>query len=193
MTLLFWLASAAILTLFAMVPLDWKSQAELGLTFFAVAVILGRISRGRRITLALIALSIFSSTRYIYWRIAETIRVLRSDPGAVPPLDLVFVFLLLSAEIYAFVILLLGYVQTISPLKRLPFPLPRDQDQWPDVDIFVPTYNESLEVVRPDRAGRPQHGLALGKIPGLHPGRWAPPGVPRLRRGGRLRLHDPSG
>ncbi len=133
----------------AMVPLDWKHQAELGLAFFAVAMILGRISSQRRMTLALIALSIFSSTRYICWRITETFRVLRSDPGAVPVLDLVFVFLLLGAETYAFLILILGYIQTLSPLKRPPIPLPEDQDKWPDVDIFIPTYNEALDVVRP--------------------------------------------
>src|SRR5579863_9178118 len=125
---LFWLASAVLLAMLAMVPLDWKHQAELGLAFFAVAMILGRISSQRRMTLALIALSIFSSTRYICWRITETFRVLRSDPGAVPVLDLVFVFLLLGAETYAFLILILGYIQTLSPLKRPPIPLPEDQD-----------------------------------------------------------------
>ncbi|HUE01762.1 MAG TPA: UDP-forming cellulose synthase catalytic subunit [Bryobacteraceae bacterium] len=149
MIVLLWLASAVILALLAIVPLDWKSQAELGLVLVALSMVLGHISPKRRMTLALIAISIFSSTRYIYWRIAETARVLHSDPGGVPALDLVFVFLLLSAEVYAFMILVLGYVQTVCPLKRPPLPLPADRNSWPEVDIYIPTYNEPLEVVRP--------------------------------------------
>ncbi len=148
MTSLLWLVSVAILALVAIVPLDWKSQAELGLILLAASLVLGRISRQRRMTLALIAISIFCSARYIYWRITETFRVLQSNPGAVPPLDLVCVFLLLGAETYAFMILVLGYIQAIRPLKRPVVLLPEDRDKWPEVDIFVPTYNEPLDVVR---------------------------------------------
>ncbi len=64
MIVLFWLASAVILALLAIVPLDWKGQAELGLVLVALSMVLGRISSKRRMTLALIAFSIFSSTRY---------------------------------------------------------------------------------------------------------------------------------
>jgi len=84
LTILLWLVSAVILALFAIFPLEWKSQAELGVLLFAASIILGRISRRHRMTLALIALSIFCSTRYMYWRISETFCVLHSDPGAVP-------------------------------------------------------------------------------------------------------------
>jgi len=150
MTFLLWISSAAILTLLAIVPLDWKSQAELGVVLLAVWMLLGRISRQRRMTfLVLIAFSIFSSTRYIYWRVAETFRVLNSNPGAVPLLDLVFVFLLLGAEAYAFMILVLGYMQTICPLKRPTLSLPETPGKWPEIDVFIPTYNEPLDVVRP--------------------------------------------
>ena len=45
-------------------------------------------------------------------------------------------------------ILFLGYFQTIWPLRRAPVALPEDTDEWPHIDVLIPTYNEPLEVVR---------------------------------------------
>ncbi|MDI8752098.1 hypothetical protein MJH54_33255, partial [Salmonella enterica subsp. enterica serovar Montevideo] len=42
--------------------------------------------------------------------------------------------------------LVLGYFQVVWPLNRQPVPLPKEMSQWPTVDIFVPTYNEDLNV-----------------------------------------------
>ena len=61
---------------------------------------------------------------------------------------MIFMLILLSAESYAYVIMILGYFQTVRPLKRTPVSLPANSDEWPTVDIFVPTYNEPLSVVR---------------------------------------------
>jgi cellulose synthase (UDP-forming) len=36
----------------------------------------------------------------------------------------------------------------LRPLERKPVPLPDDQEAWPSVDVFIPTYNEPLSVVR---------------------------------------------
>lgn len=36
----------------------------------------------------------------------------------------------------------------VWPLNRQPVPLPKDMSLWPSVDIFVPTYNEDLNVVK---------------------------------------------
>ncbi len=36
----------------------------------------------------------------------------------------------------------------VWPLNRQPVPLPKEMSQWPTVDIFVPTYNEDLNVVK---------------------------------------------
>ncbi|XNM69207.1 glycosyltransferase [Escherichia coli] len=43
---------------------------------------------------------------------------------------------------------MLGYFQVVWPLNRHPVPLPKDMNEWPSVDIFVPTYNEDLNVVK---------------------------------------------
>ncbi|MDP1211539.1 UDP-forming cellulose synthase catalytic subunit, partial [Klebsiella pneumoniae] len=52
------------------------------------------------------------------------------------------------AETYAWVVLVLGYFLVVWPLNRQPVPLPEYMDLWPTVDIFVPTYNEDLNVVK---------------------------------------------
>ena len=46
-------------------------------------------------------------------------------------------------------VLILGFFQTINPLERKPVMLPKNTDLWPTVDIYIPTYNEPLSVVRP--------------------------------------------
>src|ERR1700753_4208315 len=56
--------------------------------------------------------------------------------------------ILRSAEVYPFIILFLGYIQTARPLRRVPAPMPADIEDWPHVDVLIPTYNEPLLVVR---------------------------------------------
>ncbi|STW66773.1 cellulose synthase catalytic subunit [Klebsiella michiganensis] len=89
----------------------------------------------------LIVLSLTVSCRYIWWRYTST---LNWDD----PVSLVCGIILLFAETYAWVVLVLGYFQVVWPLNRQPVPLPEDMAQWPTVDIFVPTYNEDLNVVK---------------------------------------------
>jgi cellulose synthase (UDP-forming) len=64
-------------------------------------------------------------------------------------LDLLFVSLLLAAESYAFVTMVLGYFQGIRPLERKPTALPRAIELWPSVDVLIPTYNEPLSIIKP--------------------------------------------
>lgn len=62
--------------------------------------------------------------------------------------QLVCGLILLFAETYAWIVLVLGYFRVVWPLNRQPVPLPKDMSLWPSVDIFVPTYNEDLNVVK---------------------------------------------
>lgn len=136
-----------VLGVLAIVPLGWRSQAVVGIILFIGGWFLDRKSSSHRITLALILLSTFATTRYAYWRIWQTVNyVTRGEP--VHWLDLFFVCLLLLAEWYAFIELYLGYFQTSWLLRRRPMPLPEDVAEWPAVDVYIPTYNEPLELVR---------------------------------------------
>ena len=92
-------------------------------------------------TLYLKILSLAVSFRYLAWRMIDTL-VFQTTFQAVLGITL------LLAESYAFMMLLLIYFQTVHPLERKPASLPDNTDEWPSIDVYVPTYNEDLSIVR---------------------------------------------
>ncbi len=122
-------------------PFGMMAQFVFVLLLWAIAMVVRRVP-GRLPTLMLIVLSLTVSCRYLWWRYTET---LNWDD----PVSLVCGLLLLLAETYAWVVLVLGYFQTIWPLNRQPVPMPEDINSWPTIDLMVPTYNEDLGVVKP--------------------------------------------
>ncbi len=132
--------SALLMGLVISVPLDLQGQVLFSLGSFVAALFLNK-TPGRLSTLAMIALSISASSRYIYWRFTDTM-------GFTRWIDAALGYGLMLAELYAFAVLLIGYLQTAWPLQRRPVPMPTDVSTWPSVDVFIPTYNEPLEVVR---------------------------------------------
>ena len=131
--MLFWFSTT--------VPLSFFGQTVYAVTVFGAALYLRRYT-GTLFTLIMIVFSVNASSRYLYWRYTETLLL---DNW----MDSVFSIVLVIAEVYAWLVLLLGYAQTIWPLKRKPEPMPDDESLWPTVDLFIPTYNEPLKVVRP--------------------------------------------
>ncbi|MEO3991518.1 UDP-forming cellulose synthase catalytic subunit [Pseudocitrobacter cyperus] len=121
-------------------PFNPLSQFIFLMLLWGVALLVRRIP-GRFSALMLIVLSLTVSCRYIWWRYTSTLNW--NDP-----VSLVCGLILLFAETYAWIVLVLGYFQVVWPLNRQPVPLPKDMNQWPTVDIFVPTYNEDLNVVK---------------------------------------------
>jgi cellulose synthase (UDP-forming) len=142
------LLGAAVLLYLLVLPLEWNQQLFFSVSLIVLAVFINRLSSRYSATLVLAGISVFASSRYIYYRFTNTFGF-GAESGPQPKtIDMVFMVILLSAELYAFLILLLGYFQTIRPLGRKPVPLPDNPDSWPTVDIYIPTYNESLSVVR---------------------------------------------
>ena len=164
-------------------PLEPEDQAYLaigGLMLFLLANLL----RGRTVTLALSALSCLVSIRYLFWRLTDTL-----DYSGFWQ-----TFLgtgLLLAEIYAVAALVLSYFQSLWPLERKPVPLPEDVALWPSIDVFIPTYNEPLEVVKPTVFAALAIDWPAEKLNVylLDDGRRDE--FRALRRGGRRRLHHP--
>jgi cellulose synthase (UDP-forming) len=135
------LAGAAALLLVVVTPLSLRDQVLFGAGVLLAALALGRMHRGRVVTLAMVLVSITVSTRYLFWRFTVT---LSSEPRIETALGIV----LLCAELYAYGMLLLGDLQVLQRLPRKPAPLPPATTHWPTVDVFIPTYNEPLTVVR---------------------------------------------
>jgi cellulose synthase (UDP-forming) len=130
-----------LLAIFVTIPFSLEAQAVFISFILLVAYALKRV-KGHMATIVMITLSVTTSSRYLWWRYTET---LNWDD----PLALTLGAGLLLAETYAWMVLILGFFQTINPLERKPVMLPKNTDLWPTVDIYIPTYNEPLSVVRP--------------------------------------------
>ncbi len=107
-----------------------------GVVSIIARAIVGHLSKLILITLALAVL-----TRYLWWRCTSTLNI---DSH----IDVFLGVILICAEIYTWFILLLSYFQIAWPLQRKTVPLPDDESLWPSVDIFIPTYNEKLDIVK---------------------------------------------
>jgi cellulose synthase (UDP-forming) len=142
------LAAGAAFYFLAVLPLSWPQQAVMGLLTLLLALALARSSDSYLITLTLMLMSMFCTFRYGFWRILQTLRFFKDPASHWGALDAFFIMSLIMAEIYAFFILFLGYFQTIWPLRRAPVSLPDDPDEWPHIDVLIPTYNEPLDLVR---------------------------------------------
>jgi len=116
------------------VPLTAWEQAQVSLVMIGFAIL---ASLSRPLRPLIVFLSGFASLRYLHWRVSSTLSL-------TGPLDASFSLLLLAAELYGVLVLFLGYFQTIELEKRTPPALTR----LPSVDVFVPSYNESIEIVR---------------------------------------------
>jgi cellulose synthase (UDP-forming) len=125
----------------ACTPLTPGEQCLLAVTAWLLTLACRQIA-GYGPGVIMVLLSIVASSRYIWWRLTQT----TSLNGG---FEWFFGVGLIAAECYTWLVMVMGYVQNARPLRRKPVPLPLDRTVWPTVDIFVPSYNESLAVVKP--------------------------------------------
>lgn len=122
------------------VPFNISAQIVFILLLWLVAMV-ARTVVGYLPKLILITLSLTVSTRYLWWRYTSTLNIDSS-------VDVFFGVILIAAETFTWLVLLLGFFQIAWPLQRKPVSLPADTRLWPSVDIFIPTYNEDLSIVK---------------------------------------------
>jgi cellulose synthase (UDP-forming) len=90
----------------------------------------------------MVMLSVLTTLRYFYYRTCYTMNL---DGW----LNTIFCLLLYAAELYAILTLMLAYFQTIKIRERKSIDLSTiPEAQLPNVDIYIPTYNEDVEIVR---------------------------------------------
>ena len=122
-------------------PFNLEGQVVFVIFMFFSMIALARI-RARITLMLLFVISIVVSGRYLWWRCTSTV-----NTGTW--IDIVLSGALLLAEIYAFAVMVFGYFQVCWVYDRKIAPLPADRSEWPTVDIFIPTYNESIDVIKP--------------------------------------------
>ncbi|MBY0454903.1 MAG: UDP-forming cellulose synthase catalytic subunit [Burkholderiaceae bacterium] len=101
---------------------------------------------GRYPSLVLATIGLVAMGRYAWWRLSNTLAFDSMIEAA-------FGTGLLLAEAYTWVVVVMGFIQTAWPLQRRPVDLTSARVDWPTVDVFIPTYNEPVSVLRPTVLG----------------------------------------
>ena len=146
-------------------PVAWLTAQDVGvdnqlsLAMVVLAILVAmRITglAGRSRTLFVI-LAAFLTWRYLTWRVGDTlpdVATVSFVPGV----------LLFAAELYGIAMLFLGLFVNIRPFDRKPAPLPDDPALLPTVDVMVPTYNESAELIETTLIAARQMRYPAGKL-----------------------------
>lgn len=137
--MIFWILALAGFLFAASRIVDYQAQWVLGgallLALFVIRLAGGSLT-GRTIFLMV---GVFIVLRYLFWRTTQTLEFFDwVSFGAAMTLYL--------AEVYGILIFLLGIFVNIRPFQRDPVGLP-PEDQLPTVDVFIPSYDESEEIL----------------------------------------------
>jgi cellulose synthase (UDP-forming) len=148
---LLWLMAVALFLSIPLIvtPLSLRQQGILAVLLIAMGWFLVKLEQRQQndrtsehIHLVLMWLSIVVTLRYLYYR---TLNTLNFDGW----INTTFSLLLYAAELYAIGTLILAYFQTLKLKHRTSISMDRvPLDQWPQVDVYIPTYNEDIEIVR---------------------------------------------
>lgn len=130
-------------------PLAVWQQGAIALSMVFLGWLLVQLEQRRNDTktseyihLLIIWISAVTTLRYLYYRTSYT---LNFDNGV----NGFFSVLLYTAELYAILTLFLSYFQTLKLRDRTPVDMAAfPQEQWFNVDIYIPTYNEDVGIVR---------------------------------------------
>lgn len=142
------ISALLLVTTVCSVPLNYEQQLLFAVFSTTLALIIRFNSNDNYFrVIVLVVISSVTTGRYIYWRLTESL--VFDNNIDFTAFDYLFAYGLVAAEMYAWTIMFLGYFQTIWPLKREVLPLPDDESEWPTVDVFIPTYNEPMNVVAP--------------------------------------------
>ncbi|MGD9725788.1 MAG: UDP-forming cellulose synthase catalytic subunit [Nitrospiraceae bacterium] len=135
----------AIVAAIVLAPLPNLHQALLGCSLIGVALLCSRAHRradDRARVLLIMGFSIVLAGRYAWWRVTQTLHF----NGAV---EAIAGLLLLATEAYYWSVQAISHAQVAWPLRRPKAPVLVADPDLPHVDIFIPTYNEPLNIVRP--------------------------------------------
>jgi cellulose synthase (UDP-forming) len=139
------LGAGLVLIALAAVPLSPTLSLYLALALMAALAVLGVLNMPAA-RLAFVTVAAWVVIRYLIWRF-DTLPL---DAGMASALAAA---LLLAAEMYGGFMLLTGLFLNAHPLRRRPEKLPERLGDYPTVDVFIPTYSEPVEVVKPTLLG----------------------------------------
>ncbi|MBK1698500.1 UDP-forming cellulose synthase catalytic subunit [Rhodovibrio salinarum] len=129
------IAAIALIGLAAL-PFSLAINGFLSVVLITVMVLVKVLGGRERWRIFFVLVGLFLVTRYLIWRTTQTIP-LDADWGTFIPGVLLY-----GAEVYTIIMLLIGFFAVARPCRWPTPPLPDDPEQYPTVDVFVPSYNE---------------------------------------------------
>ena len=139
-TIIAWLLVCLIMGVLIALPVGDNAQITLGLLVCLSMIALWRYRTVAPLRLAFIVLGLSIVLRYVYWRTTSTLPPVSDLSGFIPGL------ILYIAELYCVAMMCVSIMVVADPLQRKP-PAPVPADKLPTVDVFVPSYNESRDLL----------------------------------------------
>lgn len=116
------------------------TQLAVGIVGIVTLAVIRLFKQNENTRVIFLSIASFLSLDYVFWRTFTTLTYY----------DLVSftcAILLYLAEMYGFIVYGLSIFVNIDPLDRKPAPLPENEEEWPTVDVLIPTYNEEKEIL----------------------------------------------
>lgn len=121
-------------------PISLQAQLVLSLTILALMLLFMMRPQNKTFRVMTFVFSAVLALRYAFWRTTETL------PDINEPWNFIPGIILYAAEMYCLVMLAINFFIVADPLDRKPAPRLADDDK-PTVDVFVPSYNESADLL----------------------------------------------
>ena len=135
-----WAITGTSMMLLLAQPVSVNTQLLLSITVILAMAGIWWKGTGRLARMGFITIGSLVVLRYIYWRATSTL------PSWNEPVSLGIGAILFAAELYCVVFLAINLIINADPLKRsLPAVMP--DEALPNVDVFVPSYNEDEEIL----------------------------------------------
>ena len=155
--LIAWALSGCLVVFCAALPLGVHAQLVLAIAALGLMAAIRVCNLRGPFRAIFLGLGTFLVLRYIVWRLTNTL------PSVASPVDFAVGIILLAAELYCVVMMFLSLFTVATPIDRAPAPRLSD-DEAPSVDVYVPSYNESVEIVAPTLAAAKRMTYPAGKL-----------------------------
>ena len=152
-----WILCASIAVVLLWQPVGVGAQLRLGVAVIVAMALIRSFGSGRIARWTFLALGTFIVLRYVYWRATQTL------PDVDDVVGFAFGTLLALAELYCAFVLAVSLIINADPLERADAPSAADQ-QLPDVDVFIPSYDESPEILAMTIAAARSMDYPSGKL-----------------------------
>ncbi len=152
-----WILCSTIAFAFLWQPVGVGAQLGLAVSVILAMMVVRTFAKGPLMRWGFLALGSFMLLRYVYWRATQTL------PDVDDVVGFTFGSLLVLAEIYCAFVLAISLIVNADPISRSDAPVIADQD-LPDVDVFIPSYDEDPEILAMTIAAARSMDYPAGKL-----------------------------